>query len=264
MRIQALRAANKAAVKPFAVQSANDETTVWLYDFIGFDAWTGTGVSAEAFAKELAGITTPVIRLRINSPGGSVFDGRAMYAALKAHPSKVIASIEGVAASAATSVAMAADEVQMVKGSMFMIHNAWTIAMGNANDLIETAALLEKIDGNLVADYTAKTGKSADQVSAWMAAETWFTASEAVDAGFADKVVDGPQVDASYDLSAYGDHAPKMSVHVEVTASADVEMTLEDLADDKRQQIKQELEQEFASAWQDAQRRLQLVERTSA
>lgn len=257
MRIHNLRAANKAAVKPLAVQAAAEETTVWLYDFIGFDAWTGTGVSAEAFAKEIAAIKTPVIRLRINSPGGSVFDGRAMYAALKSHPSKVIASIEGVAASAATSVAMAADEVQMVKGSMFMIHNAWTIAMGNANDLVETAALLEKIDGNLVADYTGKTGKSEQQVKDWMAAETWFNAQEAVDAGFADAVVDGEPAQASYDLSAYGDAAPKMTAHVQVAATVEVPAAV-------AEEVSAQIENDITSAWEDAERRLQLVERTSA
>lgn len=262
MQIQALRAANKAAVKPFAVQAAAEETTVWLYDFIGFDAWSGTGVSAEAFAKEIAAINTPVIRLRINSPGGSVFDGRAMYAALKNHPSKVIASIEGVAASAATSVAMAADEVQMVKGSMFMIHNAWTFAMGNANDLIETAALLEKIDGNLADDYTAKTGASADQVREWMSAETWFTAQEAVDAGFADAVVDGPQASASYDLSAYGDKAPKATARVEVTVSADVDESND--AAKVAAEVAAQVEIDLIAAWDDAQRRLALIEKTSA
>ncbi len=265
MRIHNLRTANKAAVKPFAVQAAAEETTVWLYDFIGFDPWTQTGVGAEQFAKEIAAIKTPVIRLRINSPGGSVFDGRAMAAALKAHKSKVVASIEGVAASAATFVAVAADEVQMAKGSMFMIHNAWTIAMGNANDLMETAALLEKLDGTLVDDYTAKTGKSAQQVKDWMAAETWFTADEAVTAGFADAVVDGDQVDATYDLSAYGERAPKMSAHLEATATVDVPVAdVQQASKEVAEEVSAQIENDLASAWDDACRRLALVEKTSA
>lgn len=196
-------ARNRQAARPLAVEAGADEAVVWIYDFIGYDDWTGSGVSAEAFAKEVSAITAPRIRVRINSPGGSVFDGRAIHAALKNHPAKVTASIEGLAASAATFIAMAADEVEIASGSMFMIHNAWTVAFGNAEDLLSTAALLEKIDGTLVADYVAKTGATAEQVRAWMAAETFFTAEEALAAGFVDRITDGSAVTAHWDLSAF-------------------------------------------------------------
>jgi ATP-dependent Clp protease protease subunit len=193
---------NKAAALPLSIEASAKEATVWIYDFIGYDPWTGTGVSAADFAKEVSAITAPVIRVRINSPGGSVFDGRAIHAALKAHPAHVIASIEGVAASAATFIALAADEVQMARGSLFMIHNAHTLAVGNAEELRSTAALLEKVDGTLVADYVAKTGATEEQVRAWMAAETWFSEEEALAAGFIDTITDGT-VTTHWDLSAY-------------------------------------------------------------
>lgn len=191
-------ARNRAAARPLSIEASADEATVWIYDFIGYDEWTGTGVSAEKFAKEVSAINAPTIRVRINSPGGSVFDGRAIHAALKNHPAKVIASIEGLAASAATFIAMAADEVEISSGSMFMIHNAWTLAYGNAEELLATAALLEKIDGTLVADYVAKTGATDEQVRAWMAAETFFTAEEALAAGFVDRVTAGTSASAAW------------------------------------------------------------------
>ena len=196
-------ARNKEAVRPLAVDVSGDTATIWLYDFIGRDEWTGTGVSAEEFAKEIRGITAPNILLRINSPGGSVFDGRAMFSALQLHPAKVTALVEGVAASAATSVAMAADQVHMVDGALFMIHRSWTMAMGNAEDLMSTAALLEKVDGALAADYAGKTGADIQQIQDWMSAETWFTAAEAQAAGFVDQVISGNSASASWDLSPY-------------------------------------------------------------
>jgi len=231
-------ARNKAATKPFQIEASAEEATVWIYDFIGYDEWTGTGVSAEKFAKELSAITAPVIRLRINSPGGSFFDGRAIHAALKIHPAKVVASIEGLAASAATFIAMAADSVEISSGSLFMVHNSWTVTAGNADDLLATAALLEKIDGTLVADYVAKTGATEEQVRAWMDAETWFTAEEALAAGFVDSVINTDSPKAEWDLSCY-EKAPKAE-------SQQVEEVIED------------------TAWAEASRRLALMERTSA
>lgn len=220
-KLQQLRALarNKAAANPLAVDVTGDTATIWLYDFIGHDPFTGTGVSAEQFAKELRSITAPNILLRINSPGGSVFDGRAMFSALQLHPAKVTALIEGVAASAATSVAMAADTVQIVQGALFMIHRSWTVAMGNAEDLLATAALLEKVDQALVTDYVGKTGADPQQVQDWMSAETWFTAEEALAAGFVDTVVAGQSASATWDLSLYA-KAPEQNISSEQDAPA--------------------------------------------
>lgn len=204
--LQALLVSNRSAAKKFAIEAKADEATVYLYDVIVSDKWSedfGLGVAAETFVKSLNEITAPVIHLRINSPGGDVFAGRVMEQAIRNHPSKVIAHVDGYAASAASYVAIAADEVEIAPGGFFMVHNAWTISMGDANDLMNTAALLEKIDGTLRETYAARTGKSVEDVKAWMDAETWFTGQESVDAGLADRVAEGPKAKANWDLSAY-------------------------------------------------------------
>lgn len=198
----------------FRAEAAADEATLYLYDTIVADPlmaeWLG-GVDPLSFSRELAAITAPVVHLRINSPGGDVFAAQAMAQALREHPAKVIAHVDGYAASAATEVAVAADEVVMAPGAMYMIHNAWTIALGDKNELLDTAALLEKVDGVLAEGYAAKSGKDIAQIREWMDAETWFTAQEAVDAGFADRLAETKpkaQAAARWDLSAYA-HAPR-------------------------------------------------------
>ena len=171
--------------------AVKDEATVYLYDAID-PYW---GIDAGEFVKALSEITANTIHLRINSPGGSVFDAEAIQTALQQHKARVVAHIDGMAASAATYVALAADEVEMSDGAMFMIHNAWTFAFGNASELVDTAALLEKIDANILRDYQSKTGASAEQIKQWMDAETWFTAQEALTNGFVDRIygnVDAP------------------------------------------------------------------------
>lgn len=202
--------ADNRGVGFFKAEQSADEATIYLYDAIVSDAFWG-GVSAIDFVKELAGITAPVIHLRINCPGGDVFAARAMEQAVREHPSQIIAHVDGYAASAASYLALAADEVQIAEGGFVMIHKAWTIAFGNANDLMDTAALLEKVDASLVATYVKETGQDAAQIEEWMAAETWFTAQEAVDNGFADKIAEpATKAKAAWNLAAY-DHAPKVA-----------------------------------------------------
>lgn len=206
-RLLALVAANRERPKRREIENATGpEATVYLYDSI--DPYYG--VNAEAFVKDFNAITAPTIHLRINSPGGDVFDARAIATAIGQHPSNVVAHVDGLAASAASYIAIAADEVEMAPGSFLMIHKAWTFAYGNSEDLLSTAALLEKIDGYLAADYAKKTGKSSAQIDEWMSAETWFTAEEAVAEGFAGKISeeDPEGVDNAWDLSVFA-HAPK-------------------------------------------------------
>lgn len=199
----------RAPMRRFEVKSSaeDDSADIFIYDAIVDDAlqaeWFG-GVAPEPFVKALADINASTINLRINSPGGSVFGARAIEQALREHPARVVAHIDGLAASAATFIAMAADEVVMNKGALFMIHKAWTFAYGNADDLQATAELLSKIDGTLVTTYVDRTGQSAEKVAEWMTAETWFTAQEAIDAGFADSIADSqPKAQAAWNLSAY-------------------------------------------------------------
>lgn len=198
---------------PFAIapRAAAGEADVLVYGPIVDDPleaeWFG-GVAAETFVSQIKALDANTIHLRINSPGGSVFAARAMEQALREHSAQVVVHIDGVAASAASFLAMAGERIIIAPGAMVMIHKAWTIGWGNSNDLHKTADLLEKIDGTLVDTYVARTGNNAEQVAQWMADETWFTGREAVDAGFADSLTtDEPAAPGAaanaWNLSAY-------------------------------------------------------------
>jgi ATP-dependent protease ClpP protease subunit len=184
-----------------AIRAEGDVAHVYVYDVIS-EWW---GISALEFAKALQQVTQPTIHLHINSPGGDVFDARAMASTIKQHGARVVALIEGLAASAATTVALAADEVRIADGAMFMIHNAWTITVGNAADHDEQAALLRQVDVAIAADYVRKSGASEEEVRGWMDAETWFSAQECVDKGFADALIGAgePENRQGWNLSAY-------------------------------------------------------------
>lgn len=194
---------SNAAREPVSIRSESEPDTLFLYDII--DPYWGVG--AADFNKALAGMAGKKVTLRVNSPGGDVFDGRAMAAAIAQH-GDVHAVIEGLAASAATYVTAAAASVAIAPGSFYMIHNAWTMAYGNKDDLTQTAALLGKIDDSIIADYAKKTGKSRDEIVAWMSAETWFTADEALANGFVDSITDSAKASNKWNLDVY-DNAPK-------------------------------------------------------
>jgi ATP-dependent protease ClpP protease subunit len=190
-----------------------DETTIYIYDPIVSDEltaeWWG-GISAQALVPEIRAIKGGTIHLRINSPGGDVFAAQAICQAIRETGAKVVAHIDGYAASAATVIATAADEAEIADGAFFMIHNAWTFAMGNANDLTEAAALLSKVDGSIAAQYAKKSGMAIDDIKAKMDVETWFTAAEAVEAGLVDRIAADAKADpkAAWNLSAYA-NAPR-------------------------------------------------------
>lgn len=214
-RLNKLYADNrKAAARKFEVVAKADssEVDIFLYDHIVSseeEAERWGGVAPESFVKAVYAVDpSHTINLRVNSPGGSVFAARAMEQALRAHKGKVVVHIDGLAASAATFVAMAGDEIIMSKGAMFMIHKAWTGMWGNAEDLRKEADLLDKIDGTLADTYAEKTGKDVAAISEWMTAETWFTAQEALDAGFATAIAEAEAKALAWDLSAY-ENAPK-------------------------------------------------------
>jgi len=182
--------------------------TLWLYDTIAADEdeamWLG-GVSPRQFIAALAETSGPVT-LRIYSPGGSVFGAQAMVAAMRAHPAPITAQIDSLAASAASVIASECAECVMIAGADMMIHKAWGMTIGNADDHQQTAALLSKIDGQIAATYARRAGKDdAAPFLAMMAAETWFDADEAAAAGLVDRVNrDSLQRPAAkWDLSAY-------------------------------------------------------------
>lgn len=155
---------------------------ILLYDEIGM--W---GITAQQFARELKALgDLSLISLRIHSPGGDVFEGTAIYNLLKHHPARVEAHIDGLAASMASVIAMAADTIYMPENALMMVHRPWGIQGGEADDMRRYADLLEKIEGTMVAAYMAKTGKSEEEIKALLKAETWMDGREAVEAGFAD------------------------------------------------------------------------------
>jgi ATP-dependent Clp protease, protease subunit len=174
---------------------------IWLYDQIGADFWGGGGITAKSFQKELSALgKVSTINLRINSPGGDVFDGFAIYNQLKQHPANIEVDVDGVAASIASIIAMSGDTIRMAKNSMMMIHNPQGVAVGDASEMTRVKALLEQIKGNLTSTYVDRTGNKASELVAWMDDETWFTADAAVERGFADMVTPESKVAACFDL----------------------------------------------------------------
>lgn len=191
-----------------AVDGQLASADVYLYDAIVSDEIEAEycgGVAPESFVRAIRALTVPVINLRVNCPGGSVFAARSIEQALREHPARVVAHIDGYAASAGSFIVMAADEIVMAPGALMMIHNGWTFAMGDAVELRATADLLEKVDGTLVQTYAARSGADPKVIADWMAAETWFTAEEAVAEGLADTIAAQEQASAQarWNLSAY-------------------------------------------------------------
>lgn len=166
-----------------------DSAEIIIYEDIG-EGWLG-GLSAKRFADEVKKIgNVKDIAVRINSYGGSVFDGLAMYNTLRNHGARITVQIDGIAASIASIIAMAGDEITIAENGFMMIHDPWVVAAGNAADLREQADLLDKVRGNLLDTYMKKATVPADQISQMMADETWLTADEAVAAGLVDSITE--------------------------------------------------------------------------
>lgn len=221
LKLLQLLADNRKAGKAVAsrvIDAAKDgdEAVLYLYDPIVGDRATAEYfgcVCAQDLVPQIDGIKAKTLRLRVNSPGGDVFAMQAIMNALRNLGARKIAQIDGVAASAATGIAAVCDEVVMEKGSLFMIHNSHGLAYGDKNELKSMAEVMDKVDAGMVDAYTAKTGKDAAQITAWMDAETWFTAEQAVEAGFANSVSTsgkGVKAAAEWNLSAFA-NAPKVA-----------------------------------------------------
>lgn len=176
---------------------------IHLYDEIGY--W---GVTAAEFLAELKAITAPAIELHISSPGGEVFDGIALYNALRAHSARVTVHVDGLAASIASVIAMAGDRIVMAPHSQMMIHDAMTVAVGNAADMREAADHLDRQSENIAGIYAERAGGTVRQWRSRMVAESWYYAAEAVEAGLADEVSkpvrqDEEPIAARWDLSVF-------------------------------------------------------------
>lgn len=247
-RLIQLLSDNRRAFQPVAahIRAEADEATVYLYDPIVGDRataeWWG-GVCPQDLVPALAALDVGTIHLRINSPGGDVFAAQAISQALREHPATVIGHIDGVAASAATEIACACDSTVIAPGGMYMIHQAWTFALGNADDLEKTVVLLRKVDGQLADTYANATGKDRDTIDAWMKAETWFTAAEAVAEGFvgavAEPAVKDAQAQASaWNLRAYARAPAALRTSAPKPPKADVSAATPDHRDRQHQRLR--------------------------
>lgn len=180
----------------FHAATAEKPALLSIYDEIGF--W---GVQAKDFIAGIAAIEAKELDLEINSPGGDVFAATAMYNALRASGKTITAKVMGVAASAASLVFMAGDKRVMPKNTHLMIHNPWTITMGNAAELEEQAATLRKVGSSMAATYATRSGMKDEDLAPLLAKDTWLTADEAAEKGFATEVISDVKAKASFDMA---------------------------------------------------------------
>ena len=187
----------------FDYRAQGSTVEIELYDMIGGDMFSD-GVTAKNVSEALTsgGVGVTDIHVRINSPGGGVFEGFTIYNLLASHPAKVVVDIDGLAASIASFIAMAGDEIRMAKNAMLMIHNPFTLAQGDAAELRQVAARLDKLTDNLAQTYAKRSGQRTSSVLKAMAAETWLTADEALEAGYVDEVTTAMKA-AACDLSRF-------------------------------------------------------------
>lgn len=181
-----------------------DESSISIFDVIGADYW-GDGVTANRIAGSLRSLDGADVTVNINSPGGDMFEGLAIYNLLREYKGKVTVKVLGLAASAASVIAMAGDEVQIGRGAFLMIHNCWVYAMGNRHDLAQIAADMEPFDKAMGDIYSARSGLSMEDISAMMDGETYIGGSDAVEKGFADRLLSADEI-------ADGDDSPSAAL----------------------------------------------------
>jgi ATP-dependent Clp protease, protease subunit len=205
----------------YEFRAQTKSTEIVIYDEIG-----AFGIPAKAFLDELKALG-PVAELtvRINSPGGSVFDGVAIYNALKRHDARVAVWIDGIAASIASMIAMAGDEVVMPENAMLMLHDPSGLVMGTAADMRAMSAALDKMKAGMVSAYRGKSGRDDAEIEALMAAETWLSAQEAVDLGLADRIAQPVRMAAHFDLSRFRNIPPQLAALVATPSPQEDDMS---------------------------------------
>lgn len=164
---------------------ATGDNIITMFDSIGEDYWTGGGVTAKKVQSQLRAIGERDVEVHINSYGGDMFEGIAVYNVLREHPHNITVKVMGMAASAASIIAMAGDQIEIGAASFLMIHNCWVIAMGNRHDMADTAEWLAPFDGAMADVYAARSGSDREEIVKWMDAETFMSGSTAVERGFA-------------------------------------------------------------------------------
>lgn len=170
-----------------AVQT--NDNVITMFDVIGEDFWSGGGITAKKVTSQLRAIGDRPVEIQINSPGGDMFEGIAIYNVLREHSQPITVKVMGMAASAASIIAMAGDTIEIGAASFVMIHNCWVMAIGNRHDMRETSEWLEPFDRAMVDLYAARTSQPATDVAKWMDAETYMSGSQAIERGFADALL---------------------------------------------------------------------------
>lgn len=181
-----------AGLRPAALEQGDNVIT--MFDIVGEDWWTGGGITAKKVAAQLRAIGDRPVEVQINSPGGDMFEGLAIYNVLREHSQQITVKVMGMAASAASVIAMAGDEIQIGAASFIMIHNCWVIAAGNRHDMAETSKWLEPFDVAMRDVYAARTARAATEIARWMDEETYMSGSQAIERGFADALLAADQV----------------------------------------------------------------------
>lgn len=175
----------------------DQDRTISVYDVIGYDWWTGEGVTAKRVAAALRNMGSGPVTVNVNSPGGDMFEGLAIYNLLREHKGEVTVKVLGLAASSASIIAMAGDTIQIARAGFFMIHNGWVIVAGNRLELREIADWMEPFDKAMADIYSVRTSIDIASIQKKMDAETWIGGSDAVDQGFADELLQSDQVGSS-------------------------------------------------------------------
>lgn len=186
----------------FNIRASAESAEIDIFGTIGED-WFSEGFTMQRCREDLAAITSPNVTMNVSSLGGDVNHALVIHDLIKSHPSKFTAKIMGATASAGTIVALAADQVEMSKNALFLVHNAWTFALGNAEELRKTAGDLDQFDNRIVSIYKKKTGKRENTIRNLMAEEKWIDANEAQDFGFVDKVYEPTKAAASMVRNQY-------------------------------------------------------------
>lgn len=189
-------------IKPLALKRWNpgiraaseEEHSISIYDAIGQDPWSGEGVTTKRIAAALRSVNGADVTVNINSPGGDMFEGLAIYNLLRDYSGKVTVKVLGLAASAASIIAMAGDEIRIARAGFLNIHNCWVVALGNRQDLLEVASRLEPFDQAMAEIYASRTQSQLSAMQQLMDADTWLNGSAAVEQGFCDDLLKSDEV----------------------------------------------------------------------
>jgi ATP-dependent protease ClpP protease subunit len=187
--------------------AADDNAVISILDVIGVDFWTGEGITAKRIAGALRAIGDKPVIVQINSPGGDFFEGVAIYNLLRQHPAEVTVQIIGIAASAASMIAMAGDRIEIGKTAFVMTHNTQWVAVGDRHMMRETGDIMETFDATLNQMYADRTGQPVETIAAWNDVEHWIAGQKAIEEGFADALL---AADVKQGSAGAKNHAPTL------------------------------------------------------